>query len=114
MIPDLSAVVALHEVPLQYKRVTTEAVDFEKVETVEDVVAFFGTCVPMKPQRVDRKPEGQRRWRWKELVTETDIPLDSAVQDVDAVQYRIDSKEPWQPSGFFKYDLVEQPDGLDL
>lgn len=108
MIPNVSSAFNGWTAPVQLKLVDRKAVDFEAVESTLDVVHFEAVMQPMPPQKVDRKPEGIRAWRWWEAWSTTKIEKDSVVQDMNGVQYRIQSVQDWGQGGYFHYDMTEQ------
>lgn len=95
--------------PSQMRVVTQTPVDFEVSEKVDAVVWFDVFLSPMSAQKVQRKPEDLRIWKWWEGYTTTDIAPDTVVQDFNGVQFRIQEKYDWSQAGFYRYELTEQP-----
>lgn len=109
MIPNVSAAMNNWTVPVQLRLVSRVAVDFEAAENVLDVVVFEAVMQPMPPQRVNRKPEGERAWKWWEAWSTKSLNADDVVQDENGLQFRVGSVQDWSQAGFFKYDMTEKP-----
>lgn len=82
-------------------------VDYEVTETAGAAVLFEGVLQPLKPQRIMLKPEGQRNWKWWELWTEKDIPINSIVLDPEGIRFRVAARVPWFNAGYYQYELSE-------
>ena len=111
MFPQMQNGVLAWEDVMQVQVITTTAVDFEAVENVEAVVKFDVMTTPMKAQKISRKPEGQRSWKWLDAYTETQVHKNDVLQDDNGDQYRVDSIYDWSQAGFWKLELVQQPLG---
>jgi hypothetical protein len=109
MFPNVAEAFSDWTSAVQMKVVNKEAVDFEVNEQVLKVVAFDAVMQPIPPQRVDRKPEGQRIWKWWEMWADTSLAPDTVVQDQNGLQFRIQSVQDWSQAGYFHYELTEQP-----
>lgn len=94
------------------KVINTTAVDFEAQENVLGVPTLEMVIQHMSPQKVDRKPEDQRRWRWLDAWCKEKILIDTQLQDPDGVEYRVQSVTDWSQGGFWKAELVQTPAGL--
>lgn len=94
---------------IQLKIVKNNVVDFQVQEQGLDVIEFEAVLQPMPAQKVDRKPEDLRNWKWWTMYTEQRLDADDVVQDADGLQFKIQSREDWRKAGFFKYELAEQP-----
>ena len=112
MFPNVSAVFNNWTSAIQMKIVKTTAVDFEAQTDVLDVPVFEAVIQPMPPREVQRKPEGERQWRWLTVWSTTPLQIDSVIQDPDGIQYRIQNTQNWSQGGFYTSDVVQQPDGL--
>jgi len=86
--------------------------DFEVEDNVQSIISFEGVLQIMKPQDVQRKPEGLREWKFWELWTTQKLQIDVAVQIPEGTQFKVQSVSDWSQGGFMKYDLVEQPVNL--
>ena len=80
--------------------------DHKTIETKKPV-EFDMLLVPMKAQQVDRKPEGQRAWRWWTGVSEYELGIADEVVDEDKVRYRVQGKGNYKIAGFYAYELIE-------
>ena len=109
MFPQLQSVLLGWTTPVQLRIVNKTPADFEVFENPIDVVVFDAMMVPMPDQKVNRKPEGLRIWKWWEVWTTTKIELDSVVQDEEGLQFRVQSRSDWGAAGFYHYDFTEQP-----
>lgn len=92
----------------QFARVSKASVDHEVVETKAEVVWFSGVFEPISPQRLERKPEGQRNWKFWDLWTTEKLVNDDIIQDACNKQYRVSSNQDWRKGGYYFYELVEQ------
>lgn len=63
---------------------------------------------PVPDEKILRKPEEQRSWKWWSLIVKgaPALKTDDAFV-LDSVRYRIDSVGNWAESGFRKYEAVE-------
>lgn len=111
MIPKVQSAFLNWTSAVQLRVVKPTAVDFEAFEDPLEIITFQAVIQPMPPQKVDRKPEGLREWKWLEMWTTMQLELDTVAQDPDGVQYRIQSRQDWSQGGFFHYDMTEQPRG---
>lgn len=112
MIPQVSSVFLNWTEQVQMKVIQKEAVDLELSEKTLAVVTYEAVMQPMPPQKVERKPEGLRTWKWWESWSTTELEVDTVVQDPAGVQYRVQSKQDWSQGGFFHYEMTEEPRGL--
>lgn len=81
-------------------------VDHQIAETPKPV-EFDMLLVPMKAQQVDRKPEGQRAWRWWTGISEYELKIDDEVVDEDGLHFRVQEKDNYKIAGFYVYGLIE-------
>jgi len=95
--------------PVQLRVVVKTPADFEVFEDPIDIINFEAVMQPMPPQKVDRKPEGIRTWKWWEAWTVQKLERDTVVQDMDGLQFRVQSVQDWSQEGYFHYDMTEQP-----
>ena len=112
MFPQVSIVFNNWTSTIQMKLVKTSAVDFEAQTDVLNVLTFDAVIQPMPPREIERKPEGERAWKWWKVWTTTNLQIDSVIQDPDGVQFRIQSTQDWSQGGFYTSDVVQQPAGL--
>lgn len=114
MMPQLSSAFFNWQSAIQMKVINKKAVDFELQEDVAAVVTFDAVIQAMKSRDVDRKSEGERTWKWWTMWSETKVQIDTTIQDPDGVEFKVQSVENWAQGGFYKYELTEQPKGLDM
>jgi len=109
MQPQLSSVLRGWTKPTQLREVRQTPSDFEVLETVDNIEWFDALLTPLSAQKVDRKPENLRHWKFWECSTTKDLAVDSVVKDFNGMQFRVQAKYDWSQSGFCRYDLCEQP-----
>ena len=81
-------------------------VDFEVVELIENKPLRI-MAVPMPPEKVMKKPEGQRSWKWFTVFTYSSLKLNTDDKIIADKTYLIMSKSDWSESGFLSYDCIE-------
>lgn len=112
MFPQVNSVLLGWTTPVQLRLVNSVAVDFEAVDQVLDVVPFDAVMQALSPKAVNRKPEGERIWKWWEAWTIKKMVDDTVVQDQDGTQFRVRSSQDWSQAGFYHYEMTEQPKPL--
>jgi len=112
MIPQVASSFLGWGFTVDMKVVRTTPVDFEPSVEVLNVVSVQGSLQPMKPRDVQRKPEGERTWRWFTFWSTSKPEIDTVLQSPDGVTYRVQSVEDWSQAGFWKSELTQQPAGL--
>ena len=110
MIPNVADALNGFMQSLEVRLIKKTMVDGEMVETgqLPVVIRINGCLQPMPGRNLLVKPEGQRQWKWWELYTAEDIPLDSEVVDPYGVGLRVMQRGNWM-AGYFKYELAEGP-----
>lgn len=93
----------------QFALLRKSIVDHQLVETNDAVVRFQGTLQAVRDQRVLPLAEGERDWKFWNMLTAQAIPPDSVVADPRGKQYRVMSVGDWSDSGYFTYLLAEEP-----
>lgn len=111
MFPQMGSALLGWGIPVQMKIISKQPVDFELQEDVVAVPTLEMMLQAMSPQKVDRKPENERTWKWWDGWSIKRVPLDSVMQDPDGKEFRVSSVRDWSQAGFFAYELVEQPKG---
>ena len=85
------------------------------IMTQTALIATFDIMIqPLQPERVNRKPEEQRAWKWYDIITKSANPamkIDDILQE-GAINYRIDSVQPWTEAGYRRYEATEDYTGL--
>lgn len=112
MFPQVSSVFFNWTNAVQMRVVRKVAVDFEMEPDTLGVDTFEAVVQAMKSRDVDRKPEGLREWKWWTMWSVVRLPADTVVQDMNGVEFRVQSVEDWSQGGFYKTDMTEQPRGL--
>lgn len=109
MFPNVSSVFFNWTSSVQMKIINKTAADFEVFEDTIEVLTFEAVVQPMASRDVNRKPEGERIWRWWTMWSTVDFEIDTIVQDPDGVQFRIQNTTNWQQGGFFIAEMTEVP-----
>lgn len=93
----------------QFALLKKSIVDHELVEENLVVLRFQGNLQAVRQQTVLTLREGERDWKFWNLLTKTQIPPDSIISDAKGQQYRVMSLGDWSESGYFSYLINEQP-----
>lgn len=93
----------------QFALLRKTVVDHQLVETNDVVMRFQGTLQAVRDQVVIPLREGQRDWKFWNMLTKQELPPDSIVADRAGKQYRIMNVGDWSASGYWTYLLAEQP-----
>ncbi len=112
MLPQMASTFLNWEESVQMEVITKKPVAFESVENVDAILTLEMVLRAMSPQKVNRKPEGERIWKWWDGLSDTCVEKDTVVQDPDGRQFRVDSVYDWAQAGFYAFELVQQPYGL--
>lgn len=91
------------------KRVTKTIINFKQTETVSNVILDM-MITPMQPEKIQRKPEEQRSWRWYQAhirSKEQQLNFDDKIIMATGKTYRIEAVGPWGDAGFYYYEMVE-------
>jgi hypothetical protein len=70
---------------------------------------------PLQPEKIRRKPEEQRSWKWYAVILkigERSLKIDDQIE-VGGIVYVIDSVQPWDEGGYRRYEATENYTGLD-
>lgn len=113
MFPQVQSVFLNWLESVQLKVIQKTAVDFELLETTLNVVTLDMVLQAMSPEKVERKPENQRIWKFWDGWSTSRVELDTTLQDPEGRQYKVQSVNDWSQGGFFHYELTEQPLNLD-
>lgn len=106
--PDVSEALWGLTEPAQFRTVSRTPVDFEAVETQAAPQWFDAVLQPIDNQKLLIKPEGERRWKWFEMLTEKELNLGDTVEAYDGKTYRVMAKSDWSQGGYFRYELTER------
>ncbi len=82
------------------------AVDYEIVEAEKNPVIFYGVMIPIM-QKLDVKPEGQRKWKGWTLFTTQLLELDWMIEDTFVNKFRVFDREQW--GSYLRYTVLENP-----
>lgn len=84
-------------------------VDFETID-ITTPATLDCNFQPMPSEKVNRKPEEQRTWKWWSLIVKKGPYLATdSIFIVDNIKYRVVSGNNWTQSGFQKYECLEEP-----
>ncbi len=92
--------------------ITKKTINYLTVQTA--TVEIFDIMIsPLQPEKVQRKPEEQRSWKWYNLLTKaknTALSIDDIIL-VSGIYYRIESVQPWTEAGYRRYEAIEDYTG---
>lgn len=77
-------------------------------------VSYPANLQPVPANQVDRKPQGERSWKWWSIIIKDKTVFfenDTLLVDDYGKQYKIQSGSDWRESGFTKYQAVEDYTG---
>lgn len=83
-------------------------VNHKVVEVTNPAIWIDINVQPLPQERIDKKPEGQRSWKWRSLwvkfgpLLKTDDKL-----IIDGITYRIMSVSNWSEGGYQAYEAIE-------
>lgn len=88
--------------------ITKSIVNFQVVETPAPAVSMKMNIQPMPPEKVNRKPEEQRGWKWWTIWVQHGplLKVDDKIT-VDSKTYRIEVVKDWTEGGYQEYEAVE-------
>ncbi len=98
---------------LQFNKTIKIQVDFQ-IQEKDKLIVLAGLWTPLQPSKLVIKPEGQRSWKWFQLITTSDVDFrtDDIVKDLaDGITYRIMESSDWLNEGFVEYHLVQNYTG---
>ncbi len=88
-------------------RVVAKAVsDYEIVEKEQTPIIFYGVMIPIL-QKMDVKPEGQRKWKGWTVFTQQMLELDWMIEDPFGAKFRVSDREQW--GSYLRYTVLENP-----
>jgi hypothetical protein len=96
-------------------RLVTKSVVNHLVQSIAQIVKLDLVVQPLQPEKVRRKPEEQRAWKWFSIITKAsnpELPIDSQIW-VDGIAYKIESRQPWTEAGYRRYEATQDYSGLD-
>jgi len=87
--------------------ITQDIIDHKISELKDDYVLRI-MAVPMPQEKVSRKPEESRSWRWANIYCESTFKLKHDDKIIIANKiYKIDGISDWSISGVMVYDAIE-------
>ena len=107
MLPNMSAAVMAWMQPMTGTVITSTIDNYVTLEVATEA-EFLGVRVPLSAQKLEKKPEGQRAWRWEVLYTVPEFLL--SPNDVIVFRgnrYRVDAKLDYSEYGYFEYHIVQ-------
>jgi hypothetical protein len=96
--------------------IVTKSVIAHRVVQTARVLTLDINVQPLQPEKLRRKPEEQRSWKWFSLLirgASPELSMDSQVW-IGNVAYRIESRQLWDESGFRRYEATQDYFGNDL
>lgn len=92
---------------LKFEQVVKTIVNFVVVETTTPI-QFQGFVQTFTPRQLMMKPEGQRLWKWKQILCWPGVPLkpDDVIRYED-IQYRVMESIDFKQYGYHEYHIVE-------
>lgn len=98
----------------QSVRIVTKTVVNHIIQQTAEVITLDMMLQPLQPEKLRRKPEEQRSWKWYSILVKASgrelKPDDQIV--IDGIAYRIDSRQPWTDAGYRRYEATEDYTGL--
>jgi hypothetical protein len=92
---------------VNFSKVVKRVVNYDLFEE-EIPINFYGVVEPQSAQRIEMKPEGQRKWLYQTVWALPSLIL--TIDDVviyNAIRYRVTSKNDWKNYGYVTYDLTQ-------
>jgi hypothetical protein len=96
-------------------RIVTKTVVNHRVVQTANIVTLDICVQPLQPEKVRRKPEEQRSWKWFSILIKgasPELSIDSQVW-IDGLAYRVESRQPWDEAGFRRYEATQDYTGAD-
>ncbi|MGO8695993.1 MAG: hypothetical protein ACLQMF_20205 [Rectinemataceae bacterium] len=113
-VPQLSGVLRGWTRKRQVRIVTKTVVNFLVVQTAE-IVTLDILVQPLQPEKVRRKPEEQRAWKWFSILVKgasPELTIDTQIW-IGPIAYRIESRQFWDEAGFRRYEATQDYSGAD-
>lgn len=96
---------------LTFEQVVKTVTAFQVIETTTPI-SFWGILQPLTGRDLIMKPEGQRKWNWIMVHSQTQLPL--GPDDViifSSTQYRVMTSKNHSLYSYFYYELIEDYEG---
>jgi uncharacterized repeat protein (TIGR02543 family) len=107
-VPNLSGAIRGWTKKTAVLLVTKTVVNAKIIQTATEVILDMN-LQPLQPEKVNRKPEEQRAWKWYSLLTKklsATLSIDNIVI-INNIRYRVESVQNWQDAGFRRYECIE-------
>ena len=106
-LPNMSNTIVGWFQPITFGVVTSEIVNFEKVESIE-YIDTNGVVQPPKPEVIEIQPEGIRNWEWLEVHCLPNIQVDiNEYIYYNNLKYKVMQRENYSAYGYVKYVILE-------
>lgn len=107
-MPQMDTTLYGWEVPLTLEKVYQNVVEGDFSYTTKKIV-FKGVWQPLKDERLEAKPEGQRSWEWIWIhAVSGTLNLETADKVIfNSKRYKVMNKKDYSLNGFVEYQLVE-------
>lgn len=107
-MPQMDSTLYGWEVPLTLEKVYQNIVEGDFTYTTK-IINFKGVWQPLKDERLEAKPEGQRSWEWIWIhAVSGSLNLETADKVIfNNKRYKVMEKKDYSLNGFVEYHLVE-------
>ena len=88
--------------------VTKTIINAKIVQTATEITLDMN-LQPLQPEKVNRKPEDQRAWKWFQIIT-TKASQTLKIDDLVIIKgrrFRLESAQNWEDDGYRRYECVE-------
>lgn len=111
-MPQMDSTLYGWEVPLTLEKVYQNIVEGDLSYTTKKI-NFKGVWQPLKDERLEAKPEGQRSWEWIWIhAVAGSLNLETADKVIfNNKRYKVMEKKDYSLNGFVEYHLVEDYKG---
>lgn len=106
-MPNMSTTLDGWQVPLTLVKVVQNVVEGDLL-TTEQKISFQGVWQPLRDERLEAKPDGQRSWEWVWIHAKSgSLNLDTADKVIfNNKRYKVMEKKDYSLNGFVEYQLV--------
>lgn len=106
-IPKIKFALNCWESPITLIRTTSSIVDYEKVETREEVT-FKGVIQPLSAEQLQLKPLEARSWEWLMIHARTSAEIfTNDLVEYEGKEYKVMAVKDYSLNGYFEYHLVK-------
>ena len=110
-LPNMSDAVSNWFQLLNFQQIVKQVINFVVVESTIPIL-FQGIVITFTPRQLTMKPEGQRLWKWKQVICWPGVPLKP--DDVilyENIQYRVMASIDFKQYGYWEFHIVEDYTG---